>query len=66
MARVTLSPDKSFDTKLEKLMSQLDNIKELFMTVKRNEDVLDVLTVIDGHIGNFDKNKFDQETEKIC
>lgn len=67
MARVTLPPDKSFDTKLEKLMSQLDNIKELFMTVKRNEDeLLDVLTVIDGHIRNLDKNKFDQEIEKIC
>ncbi|RDX91379.1 Disease resistance RPP13-like protein 4, partial [Mucuna pruriens] len=65
--RTTMPPDESFGVKLENLISQLDNIKDLFDTVKRNkEELLDTLTFIDGHLRKLDKDKFDADMEKIC
>ncbi|RDX91380.1 Disease resistance RPP13-like protein 4, partial [Mucuna pruriens] len=45
--------------KLDKLMSELNNIEDLFSTVKRNEDeLLDTLKLVDDLLRNFRTKKF--------
>jgi len=71
MTRTTKTLDKSSDEKLEKLTSQLDQIKDLFMAVKSNGDeLLDTLTLLDRHLrsideDNIDKEKFESDIDTI-
>ncbi|KAL2330348.1 hypothetical protein Fmac_017929 [Flemingia macrophylla] len=59
--------DESFDEKLEKLSKELENMSELFLKVKRNEDeLLDTLTEVYGHLGRLDKKRLDEEMDDIC
>ncbi|KAL2330349.1 hypothetical protein Fmac_017930 [Flemingia macrophylla] len=59
--------DESFDGKLEKLSKELENMSELFLKVKRNEDeLLDTLTEVYGHLGRLDRKRLDEEMDDIC
>ncbi|KAL2330353.1 hypothetical protein Fmac_017934 [Flemingia macrophylla] len=59
--------DEPFDGKLEKLSQELENISELCLKVKRNEDeLLDTLTEVYGHLGRLDKKRLDEEMDDIC
>ncbi|RDX91383.1 Disease resistance RPP13-like protein 4, partial [Mucuna pruriens] len=59
--------DESFDAKLEKLTLELNKIKEVFMRVKKNEEeLLDTLNEVDGHIRKLDRKRLDEEMDGIC
>lgn len=59
--------DELFDAKLEKLTLALNKIKDVFMGVRQNEDeLLDVLVELDGHLRKLDKKKLDEEVDDIC
>ncbi|RDX91326.1 Disease resistance RPP13-like protein 4, partial [Mucuna pruriens] len=58
---------ESFGGKLEKLTRELNKIKEVFMRVKKNEDeLLDILTEVDGHLRKLEKKKLDEKMDGIC
>ncbi|KAK7314188.1 hypothetical protein VNO77_39401 [Canavalia gladiata] len=52
---------------MNNLNSVLNNIKDLFSKVKKNEEeLLDTLTLVDGYLRNFNTHKLIEEKEKIC
>ncbi|RDX92554.1 Disease resistance RPP13-like protein 4, partial [Mucuna pruriens] len=52
---------------LKDLKFELNNIKDLFSIVKRNEEeLLDTLTVVDGYLRNSNIRKLKQEEKAIC
>ncbi|XP_029129780.1 uncharacterized protein LOC109811256 isoform X2 [Cajanus cajan] len=52
---------------LKSLKSELIHLENLFSTVKKNEEeLLDVLTAVDGYIRNSNIHKLMEEEESIC
>ncbi|KAK7394788.1 hypothetical protein VNO78_15327 [Psophocarpus tetragonolobus] len=65
--RIERGRDESFDGKLEKLAWELNRIKDLFMRVKEKEDeLLDTLAEVDGHLHKLESKKWDQDIDGIC
>jgi len=59
--------DESFDEKLEKLRLNLNNIKYVFVRVKKNEkQLLDTLAEVYEHLRKFERRKLDEEMNGIC
>ncbi|XP_047168973.1 putative disease resistance protein RGA4 [Vigna umbellata] len=59
--------DESFDRKLEKLRLDLNKIKDVFVRVKKNEeDLLDILAEVYGHLRKLDRGKLNQDMDDIC
>ncbi|CAJ1818767.1 unnamed protein product [Sphenostylis stenocarpa] len=59
--------DESFDGKLEKLRLELSQIKKVFVRVKKNEEeLLDRLAEVDGHLRKLDRKSLYQDTDAIC
>ncbi|XP_022635881.1 uncharacterized protein LOC111241514 [Vigna radiata var. radiata] len=59
--------DESFDGQLEKLRLVLNNIKDVFVEVKKNEEkLLDTLAEVYDHLHRLDRKKLHQEMEGIC
>ncbi|WVZ08608.1 hypothetical protein V8G54_021954 [Vigna mungo] len=59
--------DESFDGKLEKLWLVLNNIKDVFVVVKKNEEkLLDTLAEVYNHLHRLDRKKLDEDMKHIC
>jgi len=59
--------DEAFDGKLEKLRLNLNKIKDVFVRVKKNEEeLLDTLAEVYGHLRKLEQRKLDEEMDEIC
>ncbi|XP_027926693.1 uncharacterized protein LOC114183764 [Vigna unguiculata] len=59
--------DESLDKKLEKLRLDLNRIKDVFVRVKKNEEeLLDTLAEVYGHLRRLDRGKLDEDMDGIC
>jgi len=59
LTSVKSKEESHISDKLDKLMSDLNGIKDLFSTVKSNEDeLLDTLKIVDDLLRNFKTHKF--------
>ncbi|WVZ05043.1 hypothetical protein V8G54_018389, partial [Vigna mungo] len=59
--------DESFDGKLEKLRLVLNNIKDVFVEMKKNEEkLLDTLASVYDHLHRLDRKKLHQDMHSIC
>ncbi|QCE12336.1 probable disease resistance protein At5g47260 [Vigna unguiculata] len=59
--------DESFDRKLEKLRSDLKKIEDVFVRVKKKEEVLlDTLAEVYDHLRKLDRGKLDEDMDGIC
>ncbi|WVZ08605.1 hypothetical protein V8G54_021951 [Vigna mungo] len=59
--------DESFDRKLEKLRLDLSKIKDVFVRVKKNEEeLLDILAEVYGHLHKLDREKLNEDMDGIC
>ncbi|WVZ08604.1 hypothetical protein V8G54_021950 [Vigna mungo] len=59
--------DESFDGELEKLWLVLNNIKDVFVEVKKNEEnLLDTLAEVYNHLHRLDSRKLHQDMHSIC
>ncbi|BAT84145.1 hypothetical protein VIGAN_04142800 [Vigna angularis var. angularis] len=59
--------DESFDGELQKLQLVLNNIKDVFVEVKKNEEkLLDTLAEVYDYLHRLDRRKLHQDMEDIC
>ncbi|XP_027929801.1 uncharacterized protein LOC114186009 [Vigna unguiculata] len=59
--------DESLDKKLEKLRLDLNRIKDVFVRVKKKEEeLLDTLAEVYGHLRKLDRGKLDEDMDGIC
>ncbi|KAK8466335.1 hypothetical protein PHAVU_008G066501 [Phaseolus vulgaris] len=59
--------DESFEGKLEKLRLEVNKIKDVFARVKKNEEeLLDTLAEVHGHLRKLDRRKLDEDMDDIC
>ncbi|WVZ05047.1 hypothetical protein V8G54_018393 [Vigna mungo] len=59
--------DESFDGQLEKLLLVLNNIKDVFVEVKKNEEkLLDTLAEVYDHLHRLESKKLHQDMHSIC
>ncbi|XP_014519570.1 uncharacterized protein LOC106776602 [Vigna radiata var. radiata] len=59
--------DESFDGELEKLRLVLNNIKDVFVEVKKNEEkLLDTLAEVYDHLRKLDRRKLNEDMHNIC